>query len=77
MKHLVTLLFFIASVTSIVLGYVLEVPYTEKLKGFGVLGLFFITIPFFIYHSWKGKNPKDYMLTNENLERMRNKEKKK
>ena len=75
MKYVV-LLFFIASVTSIVLGYSLEVPYTEKLKGFGVLGLFLITIPLFIYQSWKGKNVKDYMLTNESLERMREKKKK-
>jgi len=76
MKY-VTLLFFLASITSIVLGYILEVPYAEKLKGFGVLGLFLITIPLFIYQFWKGKNPKDYMLTNENLERMRKREKKK
>ncbi len=75
MKYVV-LLFFIASVTSIVLGYSLEVPYTEKLKGFGVLGLFLITIPLFIYQSWKGKDVKDYMLTNESLERMREKKKK-
>ncbi len=75
MKY-VTLLFFIASTTSIILGYTLDVPYTEKLKGFGVLGLFLITIPLFIYHSWKGKNVKDYMLTNENLDRMKQKEKK-
>lgn len=73
---LIIILCCIASVTSIVLGYTLEVPYTEKLKGFGVLGLFFVTIPLFIYHSWKGKNAKDYMLTNENLQRMREKENK-
>jgi len=76
MKY-ITLLLFLASTISIVLGYVLEVPYAEKLKGFGVIGLFLITIPLFIYQSWKGKNAKDYMLTNENLERMRQREKKK
>jgi len=70
MKYIIWLAF-IASITSIILGFVLDVNYTEKLIGFGTCGLFLVWIPLFIYHNWKGKDPKDYMLTNENMEVMR------
>jgi len=43
----------------------------EKLFGFGVAGMFFIVFPLFSYHRWKDKNIKDYMLTKENLDKMR------
>lgn len=69
--------FFIASITSIILGYVLNIAYSEKLIGFGVLGLFLIVIPLFSYHSWKDKDVKEYMLNKENLEKMREREKQK
>lgn len=63
--------FFIASLGSILAGYFLDVAYSQKLIGFGVLGLFLIVFPLFSYHRWKGKNVKDYMLTQENLQKMR------
>ncbi|MAB48449.1 MAG: hypothetical protein CMC05_07445 [Flavobacteriaceae bacterium] len=69
--HIVTLIAFITSVVSIVCGLVLDTNYTEKLIGFGVLGLFFVVFPLFSYYRWKGKDAKDYMLTKENLEKMR------
>ncbi|MBD0833550.1 hypothetical protein [Aestuariibaculum sediminum] len=62
---------FIASLTSIILGFVLEVDFTQKLIGFGVMGLFFVVFPLFAYYRWKDKDIKDYMLTKENLENMR------
>ncbi|WP_271423615.1 hypothetical protein [Aequorivita sinensis] len=31
---------------------------------------FFILMPLFIYHRWKDKNVKDYMLTKENILKM-------
>lgn len=65
---------FLACITSIITGYFLEVDYSEKLIGFGVLGLFFIFFPLFTYHSWKNKDLQDYMLTKENLDKMRKKE---
>ena len=68
---------FITSITSIVLGLTLDLNYTEKLIGFGTCGLFFVWIPLFIYQHWKGKDPKDYMLTHENLEKMKNSQKRK
>jgi len=35
-----------------------------------VLG-FFVLMPLFIYHRWKNRSVKDYMLTRENIEKMR------
>ncbi|MEY8849720.1 hypothetical protein AB9K26_12955 [Psychroserpens sp. XS_ASV72] len=66
-----TLIAFLTSLTSIVLGFFLDVDYTEKLIGFGVLGLFIVVFPLFSYYRWKDKNIKDYMLTKENLDKMR------
>lgn len=73
MKKIITFLFVICF-SSIFSGYVLELSYSEKLIGFGVCGLFFVAFPLFAYIHWKDKDVKDYMLTKENLEKMRNKE---
>jgi hypothetical protein len=75
MKYII-LFFFISSLSSVIAGLVLDVLYSEKLIGFGVLGLFFIVFPLFTYHRWKDRNINDYMLTKENLEKMRETEKK-
>ncbi|MGB3606692.1 MAG: hypothetical protein WA775_05740 [Psychroserpens sp.] len=76
MKYII-LLTFLACMISIICGFTIEVSYSEKLIGFGVLGLFLIVFPMFIYVSWKDKNFKDYMLTQENLDKMRDKQKNK
>jgi uncharacterized membrane protein len=68
---LITLIAFIASATSIICGLVLDVANSQKLVGFGVIGLFLIVFPLFSYYRWKGKDVKDYMLTKENLDKMR------
>ncbi|WP_299524543.1 hypothetical protein [Winogradskyella sp.] len=73
--HIITLIAFIASITSIVCGLALSVDYSQKLVGFGVLGLFLVVFPLFSYYRWKGKDVKDYMLTKENLEKMRENQK--
>ncbi|MBQ0768172.1 MAG: hypothetical protein KBT58_02705 [Bizionia sp.] len=73
MKYLI-LIVFILCITSIILGYNLDVSYKEKLIGGGVLGLFFVFIPLFSYHRWKGRDIKEYMITKENLDKMRDKE---
>ncbi|WP_375237836.1 hypothetical protein [Aurantibacter sp.] len=74
MKYVLWLVFLAAAI-SIILGFTLTVDYTEKLIGFGTCGLFLVWIPLFIYHNWKGKNPRDYMLTHKNLEAMKNSQK--
>lgn len=75
MKYIIAFLF-IVSIASIVAGYFLDVSYTEKLIGFGVVSLFIVVFPLFSYYRWKGKDVKDYMLTKENLDKMRNHESK-
>jgi hypothetical protein len=39
--------------------------------GISIVGIFFVWMPLIIYHRWKGKEVKDYMLTKENLDKMR------
>ncbi len=71
MKYLIGLIF-IASVGSIISGFILKPdPIAEKLIGYGVVGLFLFVIPLFTYHRWKDRKVKDYMLTKENIEKMR------
>ncbi|GAA4273817.1 hypothetical protein U6A24_02245 [Aquimarina gracilis] len=49
----------------------------DKFVGMGILAASFILMPMFIYHRWKNKKVKDYMLTEENLNKMREYEKEK
>lgn len=70
MKYLIILLT-LAAFASILLGFLLEVNYSQKLIGFGVTGLFLVVFPIFSYYRWKDKDPKDYMLTKENLDKMK------
>lgn len=71
MKYLIGLIF-TASVGSIITGFILKPePIAEKLIGYGVVGLFIFVIPLFTYHRWKGRKVNDYMLTKENIEKMR------
>lgn len=72
---IITFIAFIASLSSIICGLTLNVKYAQKLIGFGVVGLFLVVFPLFSYYRWKGKNIKDYMLTKENLDKMRENQK--
>ena len=74
MKYIILLLT-LCSFGSIGYGYFTGSELSEKFIGFGVLGLFLIVIPLFSYHRWKGKNVKDYMITKENLDKMRENQK--
>ena len=56
---------------SIVAGFVSDTEYSQKLIGFGVAGLFIVVFPLFSYYRWKDRSVKDYMLTRENLDKMR------
>jgi len=70
MKYIIWF-FFIAAITSIICGYAIEVSYSKRLIGLGVLGLFFIVMPLFSWYRWKDKNPSDYILNKKNLDKMR------
>ncbi|ARV09937.1 hypothetical protein BTO05_09920 [Winogradskyella sp. PC-19] len=72
---IITLIALLASIASIICGYFLDIPNQKKLIGFGVLGIFFVVFPLFSYYRWKDKDPKDYMITKENLDKMRENQK--
>ena len=70
MKYLIWSLF-IMTMVSMLIGLTVELPYSNKLIGFGVIGLYAVVFPLFSYYRWKDKKMADYMLTPENLEKMR------
>lgn len=74
MKYLIWF-FFLISVGSIATGYFFEESYSQKLIGGGVVVLFFVVFPLFSYYRWKDKKVEDYMITKENIDKMRNHEK--
>ncbi|MEO5787462.1 MAG: hypothetical protein ACOH2D_01525 [Gelidibacter sp.] len=76
MKYLIIILS-ILTLCSIAGGFIFETEYSQKMIGFGIAGLFFVVFPIFSYYRWKDKNFKDYMLTKENLDKMREKGKEK
>ena len=74
MKYIILLLT-IVSFGSILFGYLGTSNYPEKFIGFGVVGVFLIVIPLFSYYRWKDRKVKDYLLTKENLDKMRESQK--
>ena len=74
MKYIIGILFLLAF-GSILTGFLIDSEYSQKLIGFGVVGLFLVVFPLFSYYRWKDKNVKDYMITKENLDKMRENQK--
>ncbi|GAA4111619.1 hypothetical protein GCM10022393_09490 [Aquimarina addita] len=74
MKYIIRILF-IAIVILVSIGYYYKNTgdhvFGDKLVGVGILAASFILMPIFIYHRWKDRKVKDYMLTEENLKKMR------
>ncbi|MBT3443577.1 MAG: hypothetical protein HN443_00875 [Flavobacteriaceae bacterium] len=74
MKYFLRLLFLLI-VTSLITGlYVNNTGDTllgNKIIGFTVLTAAFVFMPIFLVHRWKGKNLKDYTLSKENLDKLR------
>ncbi|MEM8927763.1 MAG: hypothetical protein AAGC45_06135 [Bacteroidota bacterium] len=78
MKYVISAIV-IASFTAILYGFNLKNGDSNrghKFIGFGTLGLFLVAMPLFLYKESKGKKMKDYMLNEENIMKMRNKERK-
>lgn len=76
MKYLIVLVV-LAAFTSIGYGFTLKAEneaLAHKFIGFGTLGLFFVAMPLFLYKESKGKKMKDYMLNEENIKKMREKD---
>ena len=79
MKLLLRLLFIII-LTLMTYGFYLnkkEMPNGEKFIGISVFIGAFIYMPFFLFYRWKDKSLKDYTLTEENIEKIKNSNQKK
>lgn len=50
-----------------------EIIKGDRIIGISVLATVFILMPVFLAYSWKGKKLKDYMLTKENMDKMKDK----
>lgn len=75
MKYIVVALVFI-SAGLIIYGFNLDSEQSDiahKCIGAGVITLFFMAMPLFLYKESKGRNFKDYMLTDENVRKMQGK----
>ncbi|MDY8136856.1 hypothetical protein [Aquimarina sp. 2201CG5-10] len=74
MKYVIRILF-ITIIILISVGYYFKNTGNhdtgDKWVGIGILATSFILMPIFIYHRWKNKKVKDYMLTEENLKKMK------
>lgn len=73
MKYIILILLVLAFFGGC-LGYYINAydPRTgEFLIGISIAISVFITMPIFIYYRWKNRSVKDYMLTKENIEKMR------
>ncbi|MCE2613809.1 hypothetical protein LVD13_12570 [Flavobacteriaceae bacterium D16] len=69
----------LASIGSIIYGFSIkdeQLPLANKYIGFGTVGLFLVAMPLFLIKESKGKKVKDYMLTDENIRKMREKKQK-
>ncbi len=74
MKYLIRILFIIV-ILLFAVGYYFKNTGDhvtgDQWVGIGILAASFILMPVFIYHRWKNKKVKDYMLTEENIKKMR------
>lgn len=76
MKYIISLIV-LASFGAILYGFSIqeeELSLAHKYIGFGTAGLFLLAMPLFLYKESKGKKMNDYMLTEENIRKMRSEE---
>ena len=67
----------LASLGSIIYGFSIheeQINLGNKFIGLGTVGIFLLAMPLFLYKQSKGKKMKDYMLTEENIRKMRGEE---
>ena len=81
MKIILRFLFF-SILSSLIIGFYFKNYENDQFLGEKIIGstvlfsvIFFL--PLFLYHRWKDKDIRDYTLTEENYERMRNEVEKK
>ena len=76
MKYLI-LLITLASLAAIAYGFFTQEDQptnAHRFIGFGTVGLFLVAMPLFLITYSRGKKVKDYMLTEENIRKMRGSE---
>ena len=73
MRYFLTILLFLV-IAGLGIGFFIKSENVETgqlIIGVSIVVGFFILMPLFIYHRWKNKSVKDYMLTKENIRKMR------
>ncbi len=72
MKYILSILF-ISVLIGLGVGFYLKTDDEATgnlIIGLSLMGGFFVVMPLFIYHRWKDKSVKDYMLNKENIQKM-------
>ena len=54
----------------------IDFTFGERVIGFSVVTAAFMYLPMFLYHRWKGKKLKDYVLSEKNLKKIRDRKSK-
>jgi len=75
MKKIIIFLFFILVITLCV-GFYLryysdDIVAGDRFIGVTILVAIFVLMPMFLYHRWKNRKVHDYMLTKDNINKMR------
>ena len=73
MRYFLTVLLIVV-IAGLCMGFIVKsenVATGQLIIGVSIVVGFFILMPLFIYHRWKNKSVKDYMLTKENIRKMR------
>ncbi|WP_400071553.1 hypothetical protein [Zobellia russellii] len=73
MKYLISIIT-LGCFAAIIYGFNIQeenIALSHKYIGSGTLGLFLVAMPLFLFTYSKGKKMKDYMLTEENIKKMR------
>ena len=69
-------IFFFSLLSCLIIGFYIQTFENSndgnKIIGFTVLTAAFVFMPIFLVHRWKGKKLKDYTLSKENLDKLRN-----
>ena len=72
--RIVLIILFVLIAGGVIGGYYLrpdDYKTGEFMIGISIAALFFVWMPLFIYHRWRNRSFKDYMLTKENIDKMR------
>ncbi|HEA30416.1 MAG TPA: hypothetical protein ENH91_10545 [Leeuwenhoekiella sp.] len=75
MKKIIIFLFFILVVTMCI-GFYLRyyednIVVGDRFIGITILAAIFVLMPLFLYHRWKNRKVQNYMLTKDNINKMR------